>query len=269
VTLAFNARMYSVNASAKADWNRLLGWAVQRAGLDWQALDHDPPAPLSTLWSRSDLGLVMMCGLPFALSRPRPRLIAAPLPAAPRYGGRPVYCSDFIVRAESANASLKDCLGGVLAYTMPESMSGGVAPYHHLAQLRRSLGGRRLFSGVLGELLNGRGVIEAVAQGRADVGTLDSYFLELLQQHEPAFAAQVRVVDSTAMHPIPPLVATAALSDRQFDALRAALLAAGATPELAPVLLRLRLRGFAVADACGYEPLAVMAAALDKPFGAL
>lgn len=258
MTLAVNARMYSVNASAKADWNSLLAWVVHRAGLDWLALDHDPPAPLSALWARDDLGLVVMCGLPYALSQPRPRLIAAPVPSPRRYGGRPVYFSDFVVRADAPWRTLEDTFGGVLAYTIPDSMSGGVAPYHHLMGLRRARG-QRLFSAVLGDLLNGRGVIDAVVSGRADVGTLDSYYLDLLRQHDPAFADQVRVVASTRAEPIPPLVATAALTDAQLSVLREALMATGTDPGLASLMQRLQLKGFAIVDDRAYDHLAAMA----------
>lgn len=268
MTLRVNARMYSVSDSAKADWRALLTWVVRRCGLDWQALDHDPPAPLSALWSRDDLGMVMMCGLPFALSQPRPQLIAAPLPSPQRYGARPVYFSDFVVRADTSWTSLQDSFGGILGYTIPESMSGGVAPYHHLMELRQAHG-RRLFAGAVGDLLNGRGVIEAVLAGRADVGALDSYYLDLLRQHEPALAARVRVVASTSAQPIPPLVATAALSDGQLSALRDALMATASAPEIAPLMQRLLLSGFAIVDGSNYDHLGAMAVTCTGPFAQL
>ena len=44
-----NARMYSVTAECKADWHRVLGWALQRADLDWEIVDFDAPAPLAQL----------------------------------------------------------------------------------------------------------------------------------------------------------------------------------------------------------------------------
>jgi ABC-type phosphate/phosphonate transport system substrate-binding protein len=52
---------------------------------------------------------------------------------------------------------------------------------------------------------------------------VDSYALQLLQRHDPGFAAGVRVVGSTAASPIPPLVGSAALGDGERDRLRAAL----------------------------------------------
>lgn len=129
--------------------------------------------------------------------------------------------------------------------------------------------GHRLYTGVVGDLINGRGVIDAVVSGRADVGTLDSYYLDLLRQHEPAYAAQVRVVDSTRAHPIPPLVATAALSEAQTSQLRGALIDTATEPALAPLMQRLMLKGFSVVESQDYDHLADMARAQTEPFDRL
>ncbi len=206
-----NARMYSVTAECKADWQRVLGWALQRADLDWPIVDHDAPAPLSGLWARDDLGAAMMCGLPFARRRPRPTLIAAPLPSPPRYGGRPVYCTDIVVAADSLHASIEETFGGVVGYTLADSMSGAVALRDCLLPLRAKKGAR-LYRAAVGGLINARGVIDALAAGRIDVGPLDSYSHDLLRRYDAKLAAQVRTIASTPMRPIPPLVATAPIA---------------------------------------------------------
>jgi len=140
--LVANARMYSATATARADWKALLAWVLARAGLDWEVIDYDPPAPLSALWAREDLGLAMMCGLPFSQREPRPTLIAAPVPSPSRYGGRPVYFTDIVVRADAAYERLEDTFGGVVGYTLADSMSGGVALRDHLARYRAARGSR-------------------------------------------------------------------------------------------------------------------------------
>ena len=257
-----NARMYSVTPSVKADWKQLLAWALARAGLPWDVIDYDAPAPLSVLWARDDLGLAMMCGLPFAQrinEARRPTLVAAPLPSPARYGGQPVYFTDIVVSAD------EDTFGGVVGYTLADSMSGGVALRHHLESYRTARR-PRLYRGAVGDLIHARGVIEALATGRIDVGPLDSYYHDLLRHHEPAFAAQARIVASTPALPIPPLVATATLTGDELARLREALLATAAAPELAPVMERLLLAGFAIPDAADYRPLAAMAAAATTPF---
>lgn len=260
-----NARMYSASPSVKADWKQLLAWTLARAQLPWEVIDYDAPAPLSVLWARDDLGLAMMCGLPFAQRAQRPMLIAAPLPSPARYGGRPVYFTDIVVRGDAPYRTLQDTFGGVLGYTLADSMSGGVALRCHLEPYRASHG-PRLYRKAIGALVNARGVIDALHAGTIDVGPLDSYYHDLLKRNDPGFASRVRLVASTAALPIPPLVATAALSVSDLSRLQQALLAAQACPELAPVLERLQLRGFTLANPADYSVLAEMARRATTPF---
>lgn len=253
-----NARMYSVTAECKADWHRVLGWALRRTGLDWPIVDHEAPAPLSALWSRGDLGAAMMCGLPFSRRRPRPALIAAPVPSPERYRGKPVYCTDIVVAACSPHRSVEDTFGGIVGVTLADSMSGAVALRDHLMPERLKKG-TRLYRATVGNLINPRGVIDALAAGRISVGPLDSYSHDLLKHYDPTLAAQVRTVASTAWRPIPPLVATAPIGAETLARLRDALLGASRASELAETMARLRLAGFAVPEASDYDVLATVA----------
>jgi ABC-type phosphate/phosphonate transport system substrate-binding protein len=232
-----NARMYAAAPAAKRAWNELLARVLERAGLAWDVIDYDPPAPLSALWARHDLGAAMMCGLPFSQRRPRPVLVAVPLPSPPRYGGRPVYFTDIVVRADSPARTLEDTFGGTVGYTVEDSMSGWAALRMHLLPFRS--GDRPLYKNVVGNLVNGRRVIEALIDGRIDVGPLDSYYHDLLAMHDPAFAQRVRTVATTGSAPIPPLISTARLSAGELERFRAALFSEGPQPALL-------LDGFAV-----------------------
>ena len=257
-----NARMYSVCDSVAADWKTLLAWVLERAGLNFEVIDYPAPAPVSVLWARDDLGLVMMCGLPFAQRSIRPTLIAAPIPAPARYEGQAVYFTDIVVRADSSAQTLADTFGGVVGYTLAESMSGGVAFLNYLQPLREQRG-ERLYRDAVGELIHARGVIEAIDAGRVDVGPLDSYYHDLLKQHEPQLTAKVRTIATTVPMPIPPLIATADLSEDELQRLRSALLATATEPSIEALMERLLLKGFAIADPDDYEVIAEVA---KKPF---
>lgn len=257
-----NARMYSVSASAADDWKILLSWVLKRADLDFEILDYPAPAPVSVLWARNDLGLALMCGLPFAQRETRPVLVAAPIPSPVRYGGQPVYFSDLVVRADSPAQSLEDTFGGVVGYTLNDSMSGGVAFLNYLQPFQEQRQ-KRLYRAAVGELIHARGVIEAIHSGRVDVGPLDSYYHDLLKLHEPELTAKVRTVATTMPTPIPPLIATAPMTDGELERLRSALLATATAPEIAPVMERLLLQGFAISAPDDYNVIAAIAA---KPF---
>ncbi|MGJ7581990.1 phosphate/phosphite/phosphonate ABC transporter substrate-binding protein [Variovorax sp. RHLX14] len=253
-----NARMYSATPEVREAWKVLLRWVLARADLSWDVIDYDAPAPLSVLWARDDLGLLMMCGLPFAQRETKPILIAAPVPSPLRYGGAPVYFTDMVVRADAPFQTLKETFGGTVGYTLSDSMSGGLAFARHLAP-HRAREGTRLYTKAVGNLIHARGVIEALVDGRIDIGPLDSYYHDLLRHNAPALAAQVRVVASTGPMPIPPLVATAALAPDELQRLRKALADVAAAVELQPVRERVLLAGFVSVDPAAYDVLAATA----------
>jgi ABC-type phosphate/phosphonate transport system substrate-binding protein len=255
VQVVANARMYSATPAAKQAWKDLLAWVLGEARLGWEVIDYDAPAPLSALWARSDLGAAMMCGLPYSQRQPRPLLVAAPLPAPARYGGRPVYFTDIVVRADAPARRLEDTFGGVVGYTLEDSMSGCIALRRQLLAHRDGAGAppSPLYKAAVGNLIHARGVIEALAAGRIDVGPLDSYYHDLLRAGDPAFAARVRVIASTPAAPIPPLIATAPLEAAELERLRAGFLRVGAEPALAAQRATLLLAGFAVPRAADYD----------------
>ena len=180
-----SARMYSWSPSLLAAWRRLLEWVGERSGVGFDVLDPSAePASLDELWARPDMACVFMCGYPWALRESRPHLLAAPVPSPPRFGGRPDYVSDFIVRADSGFKDLADTFGGAIAYSAEHSHSGYNAPRFHLLP-HRTAARPQLYSTVLGPFIRQRPVIDAVLDGRADVAAVDGYGLDLLRRHEP------------------------------------------------------------------------------------
>jgi len=227
-----NARMYAVTPQVQAAWQELFAWVARRSGVPLRYLDHAAPAPLEALWARPDLGVVFMCGFPFASAQPQPRLLAAPVPSPPRYRGQATYCTDFVVRADRPFRSLADTFGGRIGWTVGHSQSGYNAVRHHLAEL--GSGGR--YATWVGPLVTPRRVIDAVIDGMIDVGPLDSYVHDLLKWHEPATAAKLRTIESTAMTPVPPLIASLATPADAVARLRDSLVAAAADKEAAAIL---------------------------------
>jgi ABC-type phosphate/phosphonate transport system substrate-binding protein len=256
--LIANARMYAVTPAVRDAWRALLDWAGRHSGVPLAYLEHAAPAPLDELWARDDLAATFMCGFPFASATPRPQLVAAPIPSPPRYGRRPVYCTDFVVRADSGIERLRDAFGGRIGWTVTHSQSGFNAVRHHLLGYRRDKS-ERLFAASIGPLTTPRRVIDAVLQHAIDVGPLDSYVHDLLQRHEPATASKLRTIESTVMMPIPPLVASPSTPPDAIGRLRRTLLAAASEPEAAPFLEFLLLAGFAAADAADYDRLLAQA----------
>jgi ABC-type phosphate/phosphonate transport system substrate-binding protein len=246
--------MYSVDARAAAAWRRLLTWVLRRAELEWDVIDHAAPTPMAALWSRTDLGTALMCGLPYSLRTPRPQLVAAPVPSPARYANRPCYMTDLAVRADSPPRILEDTYGGRIGFTVSDSQSGYFAVRHFLLPYQQRHGGA-LYREVVGGLLNARGVIDALVARRIDVGPLDSYSHDLLRHLEPDYAGQVRVIASTPPTAVPAFVSTADLDDAILGRLRNAFVAVAGAADLADERATLLLRRFTLPDAADYAPL--------------
>jgi ABC-type phosphate/phosphonate transport system substrate-binding protein len=254
MSLIANARMYAVTPELRGAWQLLFAWVARVSGVPLAYVDHAAPAPLEALWAREDLGAAFMCGFPFASAAPQPHLIAAPVPSAPRYAGQPRYCTDFIVRADSPAARLSDTFGGRIGWTVDHSQSGYNAVRHHLLRYGRDRK-QPLFSAWVGPLVTPRRVIEAVVQGDIDVGPLDSYVHDLLKHHEPQTAAKFRTVESTAMAPIPPLVASRTVTEDTLERLRQAFLSSSIETELPATFDTLMISRFAAINPDDYEQL--------------
>lgn len=257
-----NARMYSVNAATAAAWRALLKWVFARVGVACEVVDYPPPQPLSDLWARPDLGCAFMCGYPYAWTRPRSTLLAAPVPDDERCGGEPIYWSDIVVRADASLLALEDLVDRRFAFTTPDSQSGYQAPRELLAPLAKERGGR-LFAATVGPLVTPRRVVEAVMAGDADAGPLDSYAHRLLRNTEPGLVAGLRVIAATALAPIPPLVASPAVAPSDAARLTEALLSVHESAKLAPVRAALSLARFERVQAERYDELLRRAGAAD------
>jgi ABC-type phosphate/phosphonate transport system substrate-binding protein len=257
-----NARMYAVGPRAAAAWRTLLAWVIARAGVECEIVLHPPPLPLAALWARGDLGCALMCGYPLVRATPSPVVLAAPVPSPAAYGGRAMYWTDLVVRADSRFATLEHLFGRRIAWTTPDSQSG----YHALRALFAPYAAARgtpLFAATVGPLVTPRAVVAAVLDGTADAGPLDSYWHDLLRAHEPDVAARLRTLVTTAPGPMPAFVGASTLAAADAKRLSAALMAVAAAPELAAARAALLLAGFAPRTTADYAILAHRAAEAD------
>jgi ABC-type phosphate/phosphonate transport system substrate-binding protein len=157
---------------------------------------------------------------------------------------------------------LDDTSGGRIGWTVEHSQSGYNAVRCHLLRTRQQRS-EPVFNRWIGPLVTPRRVIEAVIEGTIDVGPLDSYVHDLLKRHEPATASRLRTVASTAMTPIPPLVASPEVPDEIVERLRSAFLSSSTKPEIAATLESLLITHFAPVNAADYATLLSQAREAD------
>ena len=174
--------------------------------------------------------VAFLCGLPYAqLSRQHPpplRLLAAPVLSEARYGGRPIYFSDVVVRRDSPVGSFDDLRGRSWAHSREDSFSGCLLTRYHLLQLGESEAffGRVAYSG------RHQKSIRQVLAGAVDASAIDSHVLGVERLHNPELDRQLRVIAVFGPSAIPPVVASARLPRPIRERIRAALCALAADP---------------------------------------
>ncbi|HEX9520146.1 MAG TPA: PhnD/SsuA/transferrin family substrate-binding protein [Streptosporangiaceae bacterium] len=163
-------------------------------------------------WAKDEYDICFVCGLPYVDFERRgcsPAIpVAAPVLAGSRYGGRPIYFSDVIVRRGSVIRSLDDLRGRSWGYTDLLSQSGyGIARYSLL-----NLGETQ---GFFGQVIKTGGHLESialVAAGEIDGSAIDSQVLAVAMADDAALADELTIVTSLGPSTIQPVTVSKRLS---------------------------------------------------------
>jgi phosphonate transport system substrate-binding protein len=187
-------------------------------------------------FERGEVDLGVICGLPYVwLAARQPPLVeplAVPVLAGDRYGGRPIYYSDVIVRHDSPIIRLEELEGRSWAYNEPASHSGHTITLYSLVQ-------RGIRPGFLGRVVEAgfhQRAIRLVATGAVDAAAIDSQVLAIERRDHPQLADRLRIIDTFGPSTIQPVVAARRLSTRLKDEVREVLVTLAGDPAARPVL---------------------------------
>ncbi|MEM7115527.1 MAG: PhnD/SsuA/transferrin family substrate-binding protein [Chloroflexota bacterium] len=249
-----NARMHNVAPPVGAAWDLLFGYIAKTTKIPLPIINHAFPTPIKELWARSDMGCVIMCGYPYALAEPRPRLLATPIPSLPRYHNKPVAFTDLLVAKDSPYETLEDTFGGRICWTVDYSQSGFNGLRHHLLQFRTAVS-PTLYSQSIGPIGTFSVGLERMARGEIDVVPIDSFYHDLMRRYTPDAVANTRIIATTAAYSIPPIVADTDIPLDMADALRMALRNMHTKPNLQPALDALCIKKFVAVEPDYYDAL--------------
>ncbi len=180
--------------------------------------------------------------------------LAAPLLCGSRYGGRPIYFSDVIVRRESRYRSFADLRGCSWAFNEPYSHSGPGITCHRLAEL----GETQDFFGQVIQAGWHEKSIRLVHEGQVDASAIDSHVLTLTLHDHPELADGLRVIDSLGPSTIQPIVVASWLEAELKADLRAVLLEMNSATEAQTVLADRLVQGFVAITDEDYDDLRCM-----------
>ena len=220
---------------------------------DWQAyLQRELGRPVAFVQRRSyrevselllaeKLDAAWICGFPYVRYRDRMRLLAVPT-----WECEPLYRSYVIVpNSDQQTNSIADLGGKIYAFSDPDSNSGWLVPNSQLFRLGKNPGTffRKTFY-----TWGHRRVVDAVAAGLAQGGSVDGYVWETLKLHHPELTQQTRVAHRSMKYGFPPFVTRAQLPAADFKQLQDVLVAMKGNPSGKGLLGKLNLDGFKVAS---------------------
>lgn len=189
-------------------YGQIAAYLADKAGTRYELVTGLSYSTINQMLASGAVDFGFICGYPYILAHDKPipevELLAGPVMKDPRYGGKPVYFSDLIVRRDSPFRSLRDLEGRTYVYNEETSNSGYNMPRSHLAKLGLTNGffGKVLRSGSHEES------IRMVAEGLADASYVDSLVLDYDRAKGLGLAERVRVIESLGPAPTVPLVAS-------------------------------------------------------------
>ena len=210
------------------------------------------------LLDRGDIHVCWICGLPYVKKnngeRKTVELLAAPVMRHPRYGGRPVYYSDVVVRANSDIFGFEDLRGRTWAYNEPGSHSGYNVTRYHLA--KEGLGGQ--YFGCVIESGSHQNSLRMLLEGVIDATAIDSTVLELALTKDRSLYDRIRTITILGPSPAPPWVVHHSVSSDVRRALLDAFISADQDSQGQRILEEAGMLRFDPVSDRDYDPIREM-----------
>lgn len=183
------------------------------------------------------LEFAWLCGYPYIRNKNHFRLVAVPL-----YHNEPLYHSYLIVPAsDTKTSSLDNLRGKVFAFSDPYSNSGYLYTAYLLAKqgiLPATYFSKSFYT------WSHRKVVEAVAAGLAQGGSVDGYVWDTLSKTHPELTKRTRVVNESPKFGFPPIVASRSASIHDIATVQQVLIQMANDKEGAYLLDKFNLNGF-------------------------
>jgi ABC-type phosphate/phosphonate transport system substrate-binding protein len=204
---------------------------------------------LALLWRHPGLIFGQTCGYPYITDlRDSVALIATPEYSFPGCDGA-AHRSFIIRRAADPRREFQEFRGAVAALNGHDSNTGMNL---FRATIASVAGGTRFFRATI---VTGshEASATAVSEGRADLASIDCASFALLERGRPELIARVAIVAESPLSPGLPFIAAAGLPDPTVTAVREALFAALADPDLTEARTTLGLKAARVARPADYD----------------
>lgn len=247
-----------VSQSGVVVYRQITDYVAKKAGRKVELIDGLSYESINKMLGSGDVDVGFVCGLPYVLLHDKPaaeaELLVAPVMKGARYGGKPKYFSDLVVRIDSPYQKLEDLKGKAYVYNDELSNSGYNLPRFRLVNAGLTEG----FFGALKRSGSHEESIRMVASGEAEASYVDSLVLEYDQARGGTDANKVRVIDSIGPAGIPPVVVSAKVPGPTRELLKRILLEMSASSDGRKILDAALVDKFVAVDDSNFDDIREM-----------
>lgn len=237
-----------------ADWRRYMEAKLDRPV---EIVQRDSYRETMDMLRLDQLDFGWICSYPYVYLKKQLRLVAVPL-----YRSQPYYRAYLIVSASHPQIrGMEQLRGKVFAYADPYSLTGHLFPRYLLRQAGEDPA--KYFAKTFFTYSHGK-LIEAVADGVAQGGSVDGYVWDSLNALKPAITRRTLLVSQSPEFGFPPFVAHGAVANADFVAVQRMHLGMRKDEKGNALLQQLNLNGFIQGSPNLYDGVAAMMRAFSE-----
>jgi len=244
--------------NADEDSDKISQYLRHTLDVDIEFINHVDWQTRANRFDAGEIQLGWMCGLHYIQKKRdagmEVELLVAPVMSGERYGGKPVYFSDVMVRRESPFHRFLDLRGKRWSYNEVNSHSGYNVTVYQLA----TLGESNDFFGAVIESGAHQKSLQWLRAGKIDGAAIDSTVLETELRRNPHIANEIRAIDIWGPHPIPPWVISKRVPLPLRRDIQQAMLNMHRTPCGSKILQHAHISHFTTVQDSDYDPILMM-----------
>ncbi len=233
-------------------YKEILNYLSEKTSFPIQLVQRETYEEVNTLLKENKLHAAFVCSGAYIEGHDD---FGMELLVAPVVHGKPVYYSYIIVPKESSAQTLSDLQGKSFAFTDPMSNTGKLSPSYMLAKMDKEVD--LFFSQVTFTYSHDKS-IEAVAKKLVDGAAVDSLIWDYMEQSNPLYTSQTRIISKSAPYGIPPVVVPKELESHLKEELRTILLHMDEDPIGREILHKIMIDRFIVVPDANYDAVRAM-----------
>ena len=223
-----------------------------------QLIDRDNYGEVNQLLESGGADAAFICAGPYVEGRVR---FGIELLAMPLVNGVPQYYSYIIVHKDSKMRALSDLRGKSFAFSDPGSNPGKIVPTYLLSLMNETPD--TFFKKYIYTYSHDKSV-RVVAEKLADGAAVDSLIFDYLARNDPEYTSQVKIIQKSLPHGIPPVVVRPNLPAETKQRLRKTFLHMHESPIGGAILAGMNIDKFVAGDDRNYDSIRQMQRLIDQ-----